>query len=324
MRICIVGGTGNISRAVVDLLVHHGHDVTVFNRGNRDKTLEIVKTMIGDRKERKDFESRIKEEKFDAAIDFLCFDREDALSDIRAFSKVDHFIHVSTTCTYGVDYDYLPVDEEHPLRPITNYGRKKVEADEVFEGAFHNDGFPVTIIKPSTTFGPQMGLLRQIAWDFSWLHRIETGRPVLILGEGNAPHQFLHVNDAALCFAHTLGRSKCVGQTYNMMNSGFVTWKTWHETAMRIIGQEVELIGTTLAQLEAYDVPNHGVCKEIFAHNCYYSSEKLMRDVPEFKPKLSLEQGMRDVYEKMKIAGTIPESPLGGWEDRMIEKISRI
>ncbi len=321
MKVCVVGGTGNISTPIVKLLLEQGHEVTLFNRGQRDNPLKDAKVIVGDRKNREDFESKMQAEKFDAAIDMICFDEADALSNIHAFADVSHFIQVSTVCTYGVDYDFLPVTEDHPLRPITNYGKNKVAADHAFLEAYHRNRFPVTIIKPSTTFGPQTGLFRQIAWDRSWPHRVETGRPLTILGEGFTPHQFLHVNDAAPCFVHVLGREKCIGQTYNMMASGFTTWKTWHETAMKVIGQEVELVGVTLAQLEAFDVPARAASKEIFAHNCYYSNEKILRDVPEFSPQFSLEEAMRDVYFKTKEAGTIPESEKGGWEDTLIKKI---
>ena len=49
--------------------------------------------------------------------------------------------------------------------------RGKVDADNVFLAAYHSEGFPATIIKPSTTYGPKMGLLRQVAWDLSFIYR---------------------------------------------------------------------------------------------------------------------------------------------------------
>ena len=324
MKVCIVGGTGNISLPITKLLLELGHDVTVFNRGERGGVPEGAKLVVGDRKNREDFEAKMKAGRYDAAIDMICFNEEDALSDIRAFAGVSHFIQVSTVCTYGIDYDFLPVTEDHPLRPITDYGRNKVAADHSFLEAYHRDGFPVTIIKPSTTFGPKMGLLRQIAWDLSWIDRIDTGRPILILGEGFAPHQFLHVDDAALCFANVLGRTKCIGQIYNMVDSGFTMWRTWHETGMKIVGKDVELVGITLAQLDALDVPERRIAREIFANNCYYCNEKLLRDVPEFRPRLSLEEGMRDVYLKSKEAGRIPQSEQGGWEDKAIDRLTNL
>jgi len=321
MKVCVVGGTGNISTPIVKLLLEQGHDVTLFNRGQRGGALKDVKVIIGDRKNREDFEAKIKAEKFDAAIDMICFDKMDALSDLRAFAGVSHFIQVSTVCTYGINFDFLPATEDHPLRPITDYGKNKVAADSAFMQAYHRDGFPVTIIKPSTTFGPQTGLFRQVTWDRSWPARIEVGLPLLILGEGSTPHQFLHVNDAAPCFVHVLGRERCIGQTYNMMDRGFTTWQTWHQTAMKVIGKEVELVGVTMAQLDAFDVPGRSASKEIFGHNSYYSNEKLLRDIPEFNPQFSLEQAMRDVYLKTKEARDTPESQNDGWEDRLIKKL---
>lgn len=80
----------------------------------------------------------------------ICYTKEDAESAIRTFPNVGHDVQVSTTCTYGVDYDWLPVTEDHPLRPITDYGRKKAEADQAYLAAYYRDGFPVTIVKPAT------------------------------------------------------------------------------------------------------------------------------------------------------------------------------
>ena len=135
MRVCVVGGTGNISRSIVQLLLELGHQVVCFNRGKSGEVPKGASVIHGDRKERSDFEKRMHEEKFDAAIDMICFDREDAESSLRAFRGVQHFIMCSTVCTYGIEYDWLPVTEDHPLRPITAYGRGKVDADNVFLAA---------------------------------------------------------------------------------------------------------------------------------------------------------------------------------------------
>jgi nucleoside-diphosphate-sugar epimerase len=256
--------------------------------------------------------------RFDAAIDMVCFDREDAASSVRAFRDVRHFVQCSTVCTYGIDYDWLPVTEDHPLRPVTGYGRRKAEADALFMEIGHQQGFPVTIVKPSTTYGPKQGLLRQIAWDFSWIDRIRKGKPLVVCGDGSALHQHLHVDDAARGFADILGRDRCIGQIYNLVDRACITWADYHRTAMRVLGRQVELVGVPLADLLALNMPNVEICREIFAHHTCYSAEKLCRDVPEFCPIMSLEEGMRQVIEAMDRAGRIPNSDLADWEDRLI------
>lgn len=321
MRICAVGGTGNISASIVRLLLELGHAVTCFNRGQTGQLPDGAKLIVGDRLDRESFEAAMQQERFDAAIDMICFNRDDALSDVRAFRDVSHFVQVSTVCTYGVDYDWLPVTEDHPLRPVTDYGRNKVAAGEVFMDAHRRDGFPVTIVKPSTTYGPKLGLLRQIAWDFSWLSRVLEGRPILICGDGLAIHQFLHVDDAAAGFAHMLGRAACIGQTYNLVRRGYTSWKDYHETAMAVLGRTVEMIGVSCRDLELLEVPNHEICRDIFQHNVYYSAEKLFADVPEFAPRISLAEGIERTFAAMQTDGRIPPSPPGSWEDTIIDRV---
>lgn len=318
MRICVVGGTGNISTGFVIRLLALGHEVTCFNRGQSGPPPEGAAVIAGNRADRPAFEETIQAQRFDAAIDMICFNREEAESSIRAFRGVGHFIQCSTVCTYGVQYDWLPATEDHPLRPISAYGQNKVEADRAFMRAYYEEGFPVTIIKPSTTYGPKVGALRQIAWDFSWIDRIRKGKPVVVCGDGKALHQFLHVDDAALCFAHVVGRTHTIGQTYNMVRRGFTTWEDHHRTAMQVLGREVELVGIPLADLVAMNPPRVEICRDIFAHNVIYSAEKLFRDVPEFQPAVSLADGLTRVIEAMDREGRIPNSDDITWEDRMI------
>lgn len=324
MKIGIVGGTGNISQAIVRLLLEQGHEVVCFNRGQTSEAPEGVRVIYGDRRDRAEFEQKMQAEKFDAAIDMICFTAEDATSSIRAFRGVGWFVQTSTTCTYGIQYDYFPCDETHPLRPNTDYGRGKVAADDAYLEAYHREKFPVVIIKPSTTYGPMQGMLRQVAGDFSWIDRTKKGKPILVCGDGNALHQHLHVDDIARAFAGVIGKEHTLGQTYNAVNRGYITWSDYHRLAGKILGKEVELVGVPFEDLRKLDIPHFGICEEEFAYHCYYSSAKLFRDVPEFHPQISLEQGMTRVFDVMEREGRIPNSDDLTWEDEIIEKQKKV
>jgi nucleoside-diphosphate-sugar epimerase len=132
------------------------------------------------------------------------------------------------------------------------------------------------------------------------------------------------VDDAALAFANVLGSEHCTGRAYNVVNRGYTSWAEHHRTAMRVLGREVELIGVPLADLMALEVPCIGTCRDIFAHNVYYSHEALFRDVPEFRPAVSLEDGLRSVIEAMDRAGSIPNSDEITWEGRIIDAQQRV
>lgn len=325
MRIGILGGTGNISRSFLPLLVALGHEVTCINRGKLVSPADLtpgVKHLLADRSDIAAFEAAMQAQKFEAVIDMICFNADQAQSSIRAFggSHLKHFVHCSTVCTYGVDYDIMPVTEDHPLRPISDYGRNKVAADKVYLDAHARDGFPVTIIKPSTTYGPKMGALRQVAWEFSWIDRVRKGLPILVCGDGNALHQFLYVEDAAPAFVHVIGREVCLGKTYNMMRSEAITWRDYHTTAMRVLGKEVELVGVPYADLSQMNVPAFDICRTIFSHHCFYSPASLMKDVPEFAPRIDLETGLSRVIEAMDKTSRVPDASTNTWEDAIIAK----
>ena len=318
MRVCVVGGTGHISTSLVTCLLRQGHAVTCITRGHSGAVPVGAHWIRVDRRDRAAFERLMRVAPFDAAIDLACFTREDAASSVRAFPHVPHVIQCSTVCTYGIAHDWMPVTEEHPLRPITAYGRHKAEADAVFLEAYARQGFPVTIVKPSTTYGPTQGLLRQIAWDVSWIARIRQGKPLLICGDGSALHQHLHVADAARGFAAILGRVQCLGEVYHLVSPDCLTWAEYHRTAMRVLGRQVDLVGVPLADLRTLNVPHMQICSEVFAYHGCYSAEKLSRDVPAFRPSVALPDGMRRVIDAMDRAGRLPPADREDWEDRLI------
>ena len=89
---------------------------------------------------------------------------------------------------------------------------------------------------------------------------------------------------------------------------------------MKVIGKKVELVGVPYTDLERLKVPAFDICRDIFSHNLYYSSEKLFNDVSEFRPQISLEEGMRQVLKVMDRDGRIPNSDKLIWEDQIIKK----
>jgi nucleoside-diphosphate-sugar epimerase len=324
MRVVIVGGTGNISVSIVELLLQQGHEVTCYNRGLRGDAPDGARLILGDRSDRAAFEAEMQRGKYDVAIDMICFNRDDAESDIRAFRGVQQFIQCSSVMAYGKPDLWMPVTEDHPNLSDLPYGRGKAEADHAFMTAFHTENFPVTILKPSTTHGPIRGLIRQASRDTQWIDRVRKGKPLVVCGDGRQMIQFLHVKDAAPGFVGVIGRSRCIGQTYNLVDAGFTYWDVFHQTAMEVIGNQVDLVGVPLEDLIALGVPNFGTCKDAYSYNNYFSAEKIMRDVPEFRPKMTLREAMEDILAVMDAAGRIDDSDHFTWEDRIIEAQRRV
>lgn len=322
MKIAVIGGNGNIGSHIVQELLKDGnHEVICSGRGEQCK--HPVSYIQGDRHNTQQFINTMQQLHLDAAIDLTCFSSEDATVSIQAFRGVEHFLTASTVCTYGKSFTHLPLSEDEPFTPWTEYGLSKHAADQTFLEAHRTEQFPVTILKPGTTYSHHSGMLRMLNTEHSWIDRIRKGKPLLVCGDGNIFHQYMHAEDTARGFTGVLGKKHCHGQVYNVLQDGYITWADYHKTAMKLLGNEVELVGLPLPQLMAIDPQRFGPCYEIFGQHSYFSNGKLRRDVPEWSPQISLEEGMGRVFREMDAAGAIPDCSQETWEDDLLEKVKQ-
>jgi nucleoside-diphosphate-sugar epimerase len=318
MRVVVIGGTGNISREIVRALLERGHEVTIFNRGrHRDPQPEGVQVIHGDRKERDAFEAAMRGLEVDAAIDMISFTPDDAASAVRAFAgRVRHFIHCSTVMTYGPPVPQPMCDEASPLGARTPYGQAKIAADALLLQAHRETGFPVTIIKPSYTFGPGIPLHRMIGDDGNWIDRMRKKKPILS-AEGQLLFQFLPSHDAGDLFALTVGRGSLIGEVYNMVHPQAITWDDWHRAAAAAVGVEAEIVNCPQALLASIDDRYKGIDSN-FGHQQVFSGEKLRQAVPDWQPSTPLVDWMAANIAWMDRHGLVSDSDADPLEDRII------
>ena len=78
------------------------------------------------------------------------------------------------------------------------------------------------------------------------------------------------------------------------------------------------------------DIVVHSTTKYLSGHSdiiggaVIISAEKLYHDVPEFRPKISLEEGMADVLAVMDREGRVPDSDAEKWEDAIIDAQKKV
>lgn len=231
MRILVTGGAGYIGSVLVPMLLADGHDVTVvdnFMYGqtslldvcDRDK-LAIVP---GDVREPAALEPLLKQA--DAVIPLACLtgapickrdpwaargvNFEAVKSIAERLSPSQMMIFPSTNSGYGVGEADLFCDEDTPLRPVSLYGKLKVDLESYLldKGQFVTFRF-------ATLFGvsPRMRL-DLLVNDFTY--RAVTDRFV-VLFEAHFKRNYLHVRDGARAFIHTLANyDQMKGRPYNV------------------------------------------------------------------------------------------------------------
>jgi dTDP-glucose 4,6-dehydratase len=107
--------------------------------------------------------------------------------------KVERFIHISTSEVYGTA-KYEPMDEDHPLEPLTPYASAKAGADRLVSSYIASYDLPGVIIRPFNNYGPCQHLEKVVP-------RFITGailnEPLYIHGDGSAARDWVYVDDTA-------------------------------------------------------------------------------------------------------------------------------
>lgn len=297
MKVVILGGSGNISTYIVRLLVEHKHEVVCYNRGKNvaEGTPDEVRVIQGDRKMCGEFEKVMQEENPEVVIDMICFNKEDAESDLRAFPNVKRLIVCSSVCAFGIYMTSFPVKVDAERRPSTPYGSGKSEVEDVLNRAIKEENRPITIVRPSSSYGNQSGLFGPVGPNHVWIQRILDGKPVFVCGSGNNLHQFMHVSDLAKGFVMVAENDIAIGKTYNIVSYTTEDWNCYVETAMKILDKQVPIIGLPLDLMEGIGADYFGNACTIFGYNSYFDNSVFKNDFPEFKQDVSLEEGMRRV-----------------------------
>jgi nucleoside-diphosphate-sugar epimerase len=325
VRVCVLGGTGNISTAIVDLLVERGDDVTIFNRGQRAVTVPAgVTVWHGDRQQRVDFEARIRSGQFDAVIDMIAFTAEDSASVVRALAgSATHLVHCSTVCALGVDYDNVPTPPDEPARPTTAYGQGKWEAEQLLNAVFGRGELPVTILRPSHTYG-QTRILRQLGFDVCYVDRLRQGKPIVVSTDAEERRwQSTDRRDVASGFVGALGRDACFGRTYHLVTDEVMSWADHHRVTAAALGfPEPHLVPLPIDRIlaAAEGTPRLDVFRTITAYDGWYDNTSAKRDIPEFAPRIPYREGVVGNVEWAERHGLIASADSDSWEDGLLTR----
>ena len=320
-KVLIIGGYGNIGLAATREFVKAGAEVTVVSAHERtENPVPGTRCITADRKDDESFRKKIDGSKFDYVIDFASFTKDDAKQDYEMFPNVRRMIALSSGACYGPLYGCeVPIRESVNRNPSWKYGVIKKEMENFFFDKFHKEGYPVTIFRPSVTYGRQKTIVRQIGSDNSWIDRIRKGKPI-VTGNEYILRSFLFADDAGPAFTGALKHECTIGQVYNLGAMKPYDWGTWHRTMMKVLGREVEMIEVPLAVQQASPHFHVGeMITESYVFNAYYSGEKIARDIPEFTAKTDLETGLRKAVEFLDEHNLIPNSDEITWEDELIE-----
>ena len=216
MRVLITGGAGFIGSHIVDRLLAAGHDVLIVDDlstgkiSNLDPRAELVQLDMGDTafiEVAKEFApDAISHVAAQASVAVSMTDPvKDANTNIIAGLNVyraaiesgaRQFVYITTGgALYGTP-DYLPCDEQHPIRPMSGYGLSKWTLEQYLKILLPPE-VPLKVLRLANIYGPRQDPYGEAGVISIFAARMIKQQSVHIFGDGEQTRDFVYVGDVA-------------------------------------------------------------------------------------------------------------------------------
>ncbi|MBV9388537.1 MAG: NAD-dependent epimerase/dehydratase family protein [Chroococcidiopsidaceae cyanobacterium CP_BM_ER_R8_30] len=291
MRILIMGGTRFVGVYLTQLLVEQGHEVVLFNRGNRPAPRSEVHQIQGDRTNSSELQAKLSSETFDAIFDNNGRELSDTQPLAEIFrDRVQHFVYMSSAGVY-LPSDQLPHVEGDPVDPKSRH-RGKYETEAYLASL----GLPWTAIRPTYIYGPQ-NYNELESWFFD---RIVRDRPIPIPGNGLHITQFGHVKDLAKAMCQVLGNAQAIGQIYNVSGDRYVTFDGLARSCATAAGKSEDAVKIVHYDPKQFDFGKRKAFPLRVQH--FFTSVNKAKTELSWQPEYDLLSGLKDSFCKDYLA----------------------
>ncbi|MCH7791565.1 MAG: NAD(P)-dependent oxidoreductase [Planctomycetes bacterium] len=253
MRIALTGVSGFIGSEIARRLAADGHTVTGLVRpsSRRDHIEPYVERFaVGDHAD-----DRCWDELLEGAE---CVVHNSLEWELLSGRKSDFDVHLQTNLvgslrllkasaprqfifvsTIAVHHDMRPrwggrIDEDHPLRPGTDYGAYKAAVEAHLWSEHFRDGRHTASVRPCAVYGIDPKLERTVGYPI--VRRIRDGKSFSKPGGG----KFVHVEDVAATISAIVGNEAAAGKAYNLADC-YARWADWARLAGELLGVDVQI-----------------------------------------------------------------------------------
>ncbi|MFZ5880022.1 MAG: SDR family oxidoreductase [Chloroflexota bacterium] len=300
MKILFIGGTGLISSACSELAVRRGHDLTLLNRSASTKYPVPVGATVLQADIHADeagLSALLATQRFDVVVDWIAFTVDDIERDLRLFrGRTDQFVFISSASAYQKPPRYYMITEETPLEnPFWQYSRDKIACENRLMRAYREDGFPVTIIRPSLTYGPSQIALCVNSWQHPWtvIERMKRGQKVIVPGDGTSLWVMTWHEDFAVGLLGLLGNPKAVGEAFQITSDEVLSWNQIYLEVYKALGLEPNIVHVASELIAAYDEHAVGSLIGDKVNSVAFDNSKIKRFVPEYDCMVNWAEGCR-------------------------------
>ena len=335
MKALFIGGTGTISTAIVKRLAQDkSWEVWLINRGNRQDVVpanvHVIKADINDEAE---VARKIRDLNFDVVSDFIAFDTKAVERDYRLFKgKTSQYIFISSASAYHKPAASYIITEGTTLsNPHWEYSRNKIACEEFLMKKYREEGFPVTIVRPSHTYDERNIPLGVHGKKGFWqvVKRIMEDKPVIIQGDGSSLWTITWNGDFAIGYTGLMGNRHAIGEAFNITSDETLTWNQIYQTIANALGKELKAYHVStdflIACGDKYGFDFEGSLLGDKSVCVVFDNSKLKRVVPQMTTNVPFNQGVRIALEYVLSHPEcqIPDPEFDQWCDKVIAVLEK-
>ena len=330
-----IGGTGTISAAIVRRLVGElGWQVWLLNRGNRpDAVPEGAHSIVADINDETAVLNKLGDMTFDCVCEFIGFTPDQVQRDYRLFKgRTRQYLYTSSASAYHKPAaSYIITEGTTLANPHWEYSRNKIACEDFLMKVYREEGFPVTIVRPSHTYDERSVPLGVHGKKGSWqvIKRMLEGKPVIIQGDGTSLWTMTFNTDFAIGYTGLMGNRHAIGEAFQITGDETLTWNQIYATIADALGVELKAYHVASDFLAAvgdkYGYDFEGSLIGDKSVSVVFDNRKLKRAVPDMRTEVRFDQGVRIAldYVLSHPERQIPDPEFDAWCDRVIEAQER-
>ncbi len=310
-KILITGATGFIGSHLCELALKKGYNIVAFDRYNINndpgwlseiKSKKNLNLILGDIR---DYDSVFKAMKgcksvihlaalvgipysYVSPLAYLKTNLEGTYNVLESAKnlRLKNIVITSTSEVYG-SAKYLPMDEVHSVNSQSPYAASKASADQLSLSYFKSFNLPIKIIRPFNTYGPRQSNRAIIPSIINQC--LKNKNKKIILGNTQPTRDFSYVEDTCEAFLKVLNNKRLFGQVVNVGANSNISIKDLAKRIFKIMKIDYSIKSSNLKKRP----------KSSEVDNLKCDNKKIKKNT-NWKPKVSLEQGLKKTIEWIK------------------------